>query len=302
MERYEKLYARIDEVFAGTPNTPAALSLKSEIVENLITRFDELRSEGCGEEEAIDRVIDSIGDLDELFGNRKTDAFGERRPVVSSAEEAEYAQSYIRPLTSEEQDGLWKRKKIRAFAVMLYILSIVPVAFIGPFVEGAMMASLAAMWIMWAGATALIIGAGAYTPGADGKKRWMIGGGVALYIFSFAPMFMMNFIWLSYVLMFLCWAVATMMLILAGGRKSSGVKVKYDKIAHKNDDGLDEDTRQIWKPINTLVTLVTLGVYLVFSFSTGGWAYSWLIWIIGGCIGDAIKALIVLICRKGGKR
>lgn len=289
MERYDKLYAKIDEVFTGTPNTPSALSIKSEIIENLTIKYDEMLADGVSEDEAVERVVDTIGDLDELFGTKKI--------YSATAESAQHdgGQPKYRTLTPEEQEGIWKRKKIRAFAIVLYILSIVPVSFIGPY-TGTMMWSLAAMWIMWAAATALMIGAGAYTPGADAKKRWMIAGGVGMYIFAFAPMFMMNFILPSLAVMFVCWAIATMLVILGAGRKSETVKINYKKEAY---DGLDSQTRSIYKRIEMVMSLITLGVYLWFSVMTGGWIYSWLIWVINGCICDAIKALLALNAQKG---
>lgn len=296
MERYDKLYAKIDEVFRGTPNTPSALAIKSEIIENLTIKYDEMLAEGIGEHQAVERVVDTIGDLDELFGTKKVNSpAGEASAEMNSTTANEKPR--YRTLTPEEEDRLWKRKKMRAFAVVLYILSIVPVSFIGPF-TGTMMASLAAMWIMWAGATMLMIGAGAYTPGADAKKRWLIGGGVGMYIVAFAPMFLLNFHWMGYVLMFVCWALATAMIILGASRKSSTVKINYKKEAH---DGLDNETRSIYKRITTIVALITTAIYLWYSFLTGGWVYTWLIWIIYGCVCDIVKALLVLNARKGDK-
>lgn len=294
MERYDKLYAKIDEVFRDTPNTPSALAIKSEIIENLTIKYDEMLADGIGEEEAVERVVDTVGDLDELFGTKKLHTpSGE--PDVGANARGE-APKY-RTLTPEEEDGLWKRKKLRVLAVVLYILSIVPVAFIGPFTDS-MMGSLAAMWIMWAVATALVIGAGAFTPGADAKKRWLIGGGVGMYIIAFAPMFLLNFHWMGYVLMFVCWALATALIILGASRKSNTVKIKYKK---EPNDGLDSETRAIYKRITTVLAIVATIIYLWYSFVSGGWVYTWLIWIIYSLVCDVVKALFVLNARKGDK-
>lgn len=318
MERYEKLYNQIDEVFKGTPNTPSALAVKSEIVENLIARYDELLEQGVNEDEAVDRVIDTVGNLDELFGEKKGSAPAQKDAKNDAADQPDPTEQtgqtkqrptlqpiYLpndayRTLTPEEEAGIRKRKTIRTFAIVLYIISIIPNILIGT-VFAALVAE-ALMFTIWALATALIIGAGAYSPGADAKKRWLIGCGVGMYIFAFVPMFLLvdSITMVGISLMFVGWALATMLVIFGASRKNSSQKVKYDKKTIA--DGLDSETRQLWKRIEPILVLITLFVYLWFSFKTGGWAYSWLIWLIYGCIGDAVKALLVLLGSKGDNR
>lgn len=298
MERYDKLYAKIDEVFAGTPNTPSALSVKSEIVDNLMARYDELIADGISEEEAVERVIDTVGDLDELFG-RKTNKLTTGAHLDGEAKMPDDEQApTFRILTPEEEARLWKRKKLRAFAVVLYILSIIPNILIGTLL-GPLVAE-ALMFTMWAIATGLMIGASVYTPGVDPKKRKLIAAGVGLYIFAFVPMFlfMERLVMIGISLMFVGWAVATMLVILGASRKSSTVRINYKKEPH---DGLDNEARSIYKRINAILAPIVLIIYLLFSFATGGWGYSWLIWVIYGCVGDVIKALLVLGNGKGDK-
>lgn len=296
MERYDKLYTKIDEVFRGTPNTPSALSVKSEIIDNLTARYDELIADGISEEEAVERVVDTIGDLDELFGIRKV-----QTPNGASSDalfsEAETEEATYRTLTPEEQDGLWKRKKIRAFAIVLYIVSIIPNILIGTLFTP--MVAEALMFAIWAIATGLIVGAGIYTPGVDRTKRSLIAAGVGMYIFAFVPMFLLvaNLTMIGIALMFVGWAIATMLVILGAGRKRTTVKIEPSKIEAL--DGLDSETHAIYKRIKTILVLITLVIYLWFSIATGGWSYSWLIWVIYGCICDAVKALLVLNNEKG---
>lgn len=297
MANYDRLYDKIDEVFRGTPNTPSALAIKSEIIENLTIKYDELLSDGISEEEAVERVVDSIGDLDELFGIKKTHASSGEPDMPTDGEDSE---PIYRTLTAEEEAGIRKRKTIRTVAIMFYIISIVPNLLIGTLFSALVAEAL--MFAMWSIATGMMVGAGAYSPGADAAKRKLIASGVGMYIFAFVPMFLfvatLTMIGIS--LMFVGWAVATMLVILGASRKSETVKIEYDKKAAR--DGLDSETRKLFKRIESVLGLITLGIYLWFSIATGGWVYSWLIWIIYGCICDAVKALLVMNAQKGEKK
>lgn len=299
MANYDRLYDKIDEVFRGTPNTPSALAIKSEIIENLTIKYDELLADGISESEAIDRVVDSIGDLDELFGTKKTHApSGEDEAEAEAGTQGEAPK--FRTLTAEEEAGIWKRKKLRTFAIVLYIISILPNILIGTLFDP--MTAEALMFTMWAVATGMMVGAGAYSPGVDATKRKLIGAGVGMYIFAFVPMylFVTTLTMIGISLMFVGWALATALVILGASRKSNTVKIDYDKKAEH--DGLDKETRAIYKRIKLILELVTLCVYLWFSFTFGGWVYSWLIWIINGCICDAVKALLVMNAQKEEKK
>ncbi len=306
MERYEKLYARIDEVFRGTPNTPSALSIKSEIIDNLTARYDELLAGGVSENEAVEQVVDTIGDLNELFGIRKIDPIegGAAEPLDSGnangrKKRASGSKTEYRTLTEEEQNDLWKRKKLRSFSVALYILSIIPPMLIGAGLSWILGCAL--MFLFWAVATALIIGAGAWTPGANRKRRWLIACGTGMYIGAFVPMFLLmeNVLW-GVAGLFVGWAAATVLILLGTGIKNDTAKIRYEGIG--KNDGLDSESRRIWRPIRAVMVLITLGVYLWFSFFTNGWLYSWVIWVIYGCLADAVKALLVLLYQKEEKQ
>lgn len=295
MENYDRLYEKIDEVFRGTPNTPSALAVKSEIIENLTIKYDELLADGLSEDEAVERVVDSIGDLDELFGTKKVnDPSGEPENEANAQDEA----PEFRTLTDEEEADIGKRKMIRTFATVLYIISIIPNLLIGTLFDPLVAEAL--MFAMWAVATGMMVGAGAYSPGVDATKRKLIASGVGMYIFAFVPMFLfvatLTMIGIS--LMFVGWAVATALVILGASRKRKTVRIDYRK---EEADGLDSETRTMYKRIKWVLVIVATLIYLWYSIVSGGWVYTWLIWIIYGLVCDTVKALLVLNARKGDK-
>lgn len=75
----EKLRAQLDKLFVDAPPTRRAAELKEELLANLTDRYNDLISQGYGEEDALRTVLDGIGDVDELIrGLRETDVMDYR--------------------------------------------------------------------------------------------------------------------------------------------------------------------------------------------------------------------------------
>lgn len=67
----ERIRKHINELFADAPKTRKALELKEEMAQNTIEKYQDLIGEGYQEEDAYRNVIDSIGDVTELFEDLK---------------------------------------------------------------------------------------------------------------------------------------------------------------------------------------------------------------------------------------
>jgi len=63
----DKISQHFNMLFEGAPKTKKALDLKQEMCQNAIDRYDDLVQEGYAEEDAYQNVIQSIGDVTELF-------------------------------------------------------------------------------------------------------------------------------------------------------------------------------------------------------------------------------------------
>jgi len=130
----EKLKKYVDDLFEDAPATKKARELKDELLANLIEKYNDLISAGKGEEEAYNIVVAGIGDLNELISNLK------EGNVLSP--EQEYKERK-------------RSAKFIAAAVMLYILSIVPVILKG---------NVALMFVFVAVATGILIYSNASKP------------------------------------------------------------------------------------------------------------------------------------------
>lgn len=72
----------IDELFADAPKTRKAMELKEEVAQNTIEKYQDLIAEGYQEQDAYQIVINSIGDVTELFEELK-----EQNPLILSRED-----------------------------------------------------------------------------------------------------------------------------------------------------------------------------------------------------------------------
>lgn len=63
----EKIRKHIEMLFAEAPKTRKALDMKEEMTQNTIEKYEDLLNEGYAPEDAYQTVINSIGDVTELF-------------------------------------------------------------------------------------------------------------------------------------------------------------------------------------------------------------------------------------------
>lgn len=107
----DKLREYIDGLFKDAPSTKKTVEIKEEILQNLREKYNDLIAEGKSEEAAYNIAVASIGDISELIGELKN----------TNEARIEY--------TNDPQRQ--KEKQLSAafvsIAVMLYILSVIPV-------------------------------------------------------------------------------------------------------------------------------------------------------------------------------
>ena len=63
----DKIRVYVNELFENAPNTKRANDLKDEIISNANDKYSDLISDGKTEKEAYDKVIQEIGNVDELL-------------------------------------------------------------------------------------------------------------------------------------------------------------------------------------------------------------------------------------------
>lgn len=100
----DKLRRYIEGLFKDVPQTKSMVELKEEMLQNLIEKYQDLMNEGKTEEAAFNIAVAGIGDINEL---------------VNDLEKEKRAEDY--------DNSRSKSAMFTAIAVMLYILSLVPI-------------------------------------------------------------------------------------------------------------------------------------------------------------------------------
>ena len=102
----EQLIQYVNLLFAGTENCE---DIRQEILQNTLDRYDDLIAEGKVPEAAYRLAITGIGDINEILGTAP-------RPVPQ----------YTHVPEKEENGDTSLKKGLRAAAIFLYIVSIIP--------------------------------------------------------------------------------------------------------------------------------------------------------------------------------
>ena len=139
----EQLIAYIDKLFVGTDESQAARDCRDELLQNTLDRYEEELAAGKTAEEAYRLAVLSIGDTEEL----------------------------LKPFYPKRENTA----ALRGIAVALYCTAVVPVILLG--VLGSKFAAfgVALMFLMIAGATALMILSGRSKSTKEARTRALRG-------------------------------------------------------------------------------------------------------------------------------
>jgi len=127
----------VEELFAGTTPSKRAVELKEEMIQNLTEKYNDLLSEGKTPEAAFNIAVAGIGDISYLLKDLEKDA---AHPEIIAAQRQRSAM-------------------LTAIAIMMYILSVVPLIILGVLTRGdtGPLIGVVIMFIFIAGATGLLI-------------------------------------------------------------------------------------------------------------------------------------------------
>lgn len=136
----EQLIQYVNLLFAGNPG---AEDIKQEILQNTLDRYDDLVSQGKSPQAAYSLAIAGIGDVSELLS-------GNQIPPSTPIS--------VQETTVSAEKAPKNAKLMRAIAIAMYICCVIPVIALGSIGDGTI--GVAIMFILIAGATALLIMAG----------------------------------------------------------------------------------------------------------------------------------------------
>ncbi|SHH64297.1 hypothetical protein SAMN02745823_00593 [Sporobacter termitidis DSM 10068] len=155
-----KIRAYVDELFAGTAPSRKSVELKEEMIQNLTEKYNDLISEGKTAEAAYNIAIAGIGDVSDLLKDLE-------RSTVSPE-----------MLTSVRQ----RSAMFTSIAVMLYIISVIPIIVLSVLFSGGWLPGLIVMFLLIAAATGLLIYNGMTKPKfvkqdtmVEEFKQWQTG-------------------------------------------------------------------------------------------------------------------------------
>jgi len=103
-----KLRKHVDELFEETTPTRRSVELKEEMIQNLHDKYNDLLAEGKHEEAAYNIAVAGIGDISGLLRELETDRDTSKVPHA------------------EDEESRKKAAMFKSIAVMLYILSPLP--------------------------------------------------------------------------------------------------------------------------------------------------------------------------------
>ena len=264
----EQLTQYVELLFAGAADSE---DIKQEILQNTLDRYDDLIAAGRVPEAAYRLAIAGIGDINEILGTQIP------HTVPSSSAAA-------------VSDGDTPQKKVlRAVAVGLYILSIIPSIVLSGL--GMDTIGLCGTLAMVAVATVLILlGAKKDIPEKRRKEDtpselskslsgviWAAGLGVY---------FLLSFSTGAWHLTWTIFPVLVALDSLGGAILRSREQAGSIEIAEYN-----QATR---KNIDKIIWAVGTVIYFIFSLVTGAWYISWLIFLITGAVHGLTLAIIDL--------
>lgn len=288
----EKLIQYIDRLFADAESTPRLREMHDELLQNCLDRYDEELGNGKSEQEAYDRAIDAIGDMNGLL---------------------------------ESCSG--KRNNLLAVAIGLYVCCMIPVILCSTL--GGIMESIGVclMFAMAAAATALLLlSKRSPSPEAVHRKK-LRAFGIALYILCPTPVIFFGDAigghaggTLGICLMFLCIGAATVLMVSSGRTKPAAPKNDrpadaenaYSSANASAEGGPRPQATAKAEPVGRsrgLAWQIGTPIYWVFAAclfavlcAGGGWYYAWLIFPVFAALGDVITGLVLTAKGLGGTR
>ena len=264
----DQLIQYVSLLFAGAENCE---DTKQEILQNTLDRYDDLIAEGKPEEAAYRLAIISIGDINEILGQK--DAV---LPAVTVAE------------AQTETDTAFK-KLLRAIAVGLYILCPLPLIVLCEI--GMPIFGLSGLLCFVAVATVLmILGSkkGDKPSHSDNddedKPKSELGKSVSSLIWAIG-------LAVYLILSFLtgAWHVTWVIFPILGAINALVCAL----IPAENPTALRRNS-SLKKGINSMIWAIGLALYFIISFATMAWHITWLIFPIIGAVQGLVRAILDL--------
>ena len=267
----EQLIQYVELLFAGATDSE---DIKQEILQNTLDRYDDLVASGKVPEAAYRLAIAGIGDINEILGTTV--------PPVAA----------LNPAEKSDGGDNFAKKILRATAVGLYIISILPLIILCEL--GMEILGLCGTLAIVAVATVMIIlGAKKDTSLQEKAEKeeiseselsksitgllWALGLGLYFFL-SFTTS---------------DWHITWVIFPILGALDSLVSAIV------RNQDALHSDMifprkQRVRKSIKRLIWAIGLAIYFLFSFATGAWYITWVIFPLIGAVQGLVTACMDL--------
>lgn len=307
----------IDYLFQNIPETEEIKRIKNDLLLNAMDRFDELLADGKTESEALGTIIIEMGELDELLESLGYDQHQDLNDYSTN--------------TLQEANYLIEAYDLESNKIAMGILMIMLGAGLIPTLGTFQLAEIGVilLLVLVAAAVGLFIQSGLklesleksledeedifYLTDEDYQivedqfrhfkesERYRIPLGVMLCIASAVPLIFLAF--LGQELLIERYGILLLLIMVGIGVyqfvKYGMVESAYEKALSIGEYSVAERRfQEKIEPIAVIFWMVITVVYLAWSFFTGVWHISWIIWPLAGFLWGIISVLVKMISDK----
>lgn len=320
----ETLRNYLKSMFQNLPNTREVQKAQYELGQMMEDKYNELKSEGKSENEAIGIVISEFGNLEELAADLGIDSY------IHPEQQAMYNK---RNITQDEAESFIADKQksgvMKALGVLLCIMCVTPFIILDSIGSGASVLGLVGFLGMIAIAVGMFVFSKVYMDKWGFLNRQacsmdfsttdyvhherenyrmthavLLTVGVMLCVLSFVPAAIMDELDMSElmtdgvapVILFAMIAVGVFFFIVTGNRMKA-----YNTLLSVNERGtmggsfVDSQKEQVRYDNKTVSAVMSVYwptvtcIYLCWSFLTMDWHITWVVWVIASLVEMFIK-------------
>lgn len=320
----EAIKSYLENMFLHLPKTPEVLRAKDELSQMMEDKYNQLRSEGRTDNEAVGQVIAEFGNLNELAENLG----------ISSEVSAHNTETDQINMTDEDVQRYLKvsRETGRQIAggVALILFGVITLIMMQSIADAGLLAEKIAqalgvggLLLMVAIAVYMFIMAGVKSDRYEDMETKFVNidpylkNRIKLEKDNYVPVFgrtiatgvfliLLGVIFLvtvsileiggDYLPQLLVAGLLTMVAIATGLFITSGVKLDaYDKLLNEGDySKVKKAEANFMQPIAGVYWMLVLGGYLAWSFLRNAWGISWVVWPIAGVLFGAISSIVAM--------
>ncbi len=333
----ETIISYIDNLFRNYPDTPQVHKAREELLGIMEDKYNELKAEGKSENEAIGIVISEFGSVEEIAAELGLDSnvYVKESKVEDDRPDMKITLEQAKNYVSIREDFGVKIGIGVALCILSPAVSCITEALVmGEFLSKNISEALGATFLLLMVAVAvgifitsgfamgkyedydkhhIVLDYGTKTLMTEQFEKYnkvfgtKIAAGVVLCILSVIPTAILELFfegtfleWIAEMsgVSFLAFVAAGVFLFITAGMKQGAYEVLLGKGNNAPEKQSKKKGDKIIGIIAAIYWPVIVAVYLIWSFATFHWEFTWIIWPVAGVIFGGISAVISLVSDK----